>query len=163
MNRTFTIVGVLIACWISVFGQTTEKASDKDSKAKEQVTALAKELVNALSKGDTATLERILSEDYAEIEQGGMPVSRKMLIDAVKAQANTPIAMSIAFDVSDANVRLYGDVAIMGVIAKVKWSGIAKPTRNLVTLVAVNKNEHWQFVMAQYTEIETHVSKPRPD
>ena len=114
MKRIIIIVALICATSISVFSQKSDKKSDKTSKAKEQVTALVNEFATALVKGDVATLERILSDDYTSVVT--VPTTKKMLIESIKVNANNPDInklTAIDFDNSAANIRLYDNVAVM--------------------------------------------------
>lgn len=158
MKRTIIIVALIIAASISVFGQK----ADKTGKAKEQVTALTTELANALVKGDTATLERILSDDYAAIGLNGLPETRKLLIDYFKLNANNASVPKLtAIDLGESYVRIYGDTAVMVAPATAKWRGANNQTGEQIytaTLIAVRKNGNWQFVAAHYSEVKSQIS-----
>lgn len=167
MKRTIIIVALIIIASISAFGQMSDKKPDKTSKAKEQVTALATEFANALVKGDTATLERILSSDYVDVNPDGFPTPKKLYIDYFKVNANNANgyalkAINIDFSLSS-SIRIYGDTAIMVVLATPEWRGANNQTKNQLytaTLVAIKKNGQWQFVAAHYSEIKFQETKP---
>ncbi len=163
MKKTIIITALIIAASISVFGQMSDKKSDKTSKAKEQVMALATELANALVKGDTAVLERILSDDYADVAPNGFPTTKKLLIDFFKLNANNPKLEAI--NLRDSYVRIYGDTAIIVVPATAKWRRANNQTEEqnyTATLVAIKKNGNWQFVAAHYSEVKVQETQSRP-
>jgi len=162
MKRTIIITVFIIVASISAFGQTSDKKLGKTSQAKEQVTALAAELANALVKGDTATLERILSDDYGGIGLGGLPESREMLIGYIKINANNASIPKLAsIELGESSIRIYGDTAVMEVASVVKWRTPDNETGKktyMATLVAVRKNGNWQFVATHYSEFESQIS-----
>jgi hypothetical protein len=162
MKRTIIIITFIIVASISAFGQTPDKKSDKTSKAKEQVTALAVELANALVKGDTAALERILSVDCGTIGPGGLPLNREMVIRYFKVnENNASVPKLVAIDLGESSIRIYGDTAVMEVASVVKWRTPDNETGKktyMATLVAVRKNGNWQFVATHYSEFESQIS-----
>jgi Domain of unknown function (DUF4440) len=156
MQRTIIIVTLIIVASLSTFGQMSAKKPDKTSKAKEQVTALATEFANALVKGDTATLDRILSDDYADVTPGGFPTPKKLYIDYFKLNANTPVLEAININLNLSYIRIYDDTAIMVVPATAKWRGANNQTEEqtfTATLVAIKKKGRWQFMAAHYSEL----------
>jgi hypothetical protein len=162
MKRTIIITVFIIVASISAFGQTSDKKLGKTSQAKEQVTALAAELANALVKGDTATLERILSDDYGGIGLGGLPESREMLIGYIKINANNASIPKLAsIELGESSIRIYGDTAVMELASAVTWQTPNNQTEKSIytaTLAAVRKNGIWQFVSAHYSEIKIQIS-----
>ena len=165
MKSTIIIVTLIIVMSISSFGQKTDKKSDKDSKAKEQVAALIKEYADALVKGDTATLERILAPEYGDITPDGVPDTKNLLLEYFKVNGkNNPLrAIDIMSDIL--LIRIYDNTAVVYVNATVKWRGKNDQTeeqRYAATLTAVKQNGQWQFVMGQWTEFKSQETKPRP-
>ena len=72
-------------------------------------------LMAALLEGDSASVDRIIAEDYIEISAQGL-VSRKPEIMAmVRARAKTPRARSIGLKVTidEINLRIHGDTAVI--------------------------------------------------
>jgi len=162
MKRTIIILAFIIVASISALGQTSDKKSDETSKAKEQVTALAVELANALVKGDTAALERIFSDDLEAVGLGGFPENREMLIGYLKVNANNASVPKLtAIELGETSIRIYGDTAVMQFAPVAEWRTPNNQTRKetyTATLVAVRKNGNWQFVAAHYSEFESRVS-----
>jgi hypothetical protein len=163
MKKMIVHVALIIVTSVSVFAQMPSQKSDKTDKIKAQVMALATEWANAKVKGDTATLERILSDDFSEIYD--LPASKKLLIDSFKLNANNPDIRkltAIDFDTSLDSIRLYDNVAVMIFPAKVKWSGGKKGQPGegnfMHTLVAYKKKGQWQIVVIHYSEYKIQVT-----
>lgn len=142
MKRTITIAGLVFVCSISAFGQTAERTSDKGAKAKEQVMALANEYANAFVKGDGATMERIVSDDYGDI---GLAGSKFLLTRAFKEGGVLPAVFRLG---ENPTFRYFGNAAVLITDATLKWPESDKlgwNSRYMITFVAAIENGRWRI------------------
>jgi hypothetical protein len=180
MKRTIMVATFIItALSVCILGQTPGKKSDKDEKAKNEVTALADAFFKASVKMDAETMERILADDYVRIESfdvvdndvntigiSGIPYDKDFLIRLFKGASPDGLRLAaIQMDETTKFVRVYGDMAVLVTKITLKWQGsreeLAKKykfmPRNddfIVTLVAVKKNGAWQIVSTHQSEFK---------
>jgi hypothetical protein len=162
---------ILTALAVCITGQTPGKKSDKDEKEKNEVIALANKFFKASVKMDAEAMDRILSDDYVNIESQevvssdisndistGIPMGKGLLIRSFKEGSPDGLRMeAIQMDENVRSVRVYGETAVLVTKITLKWQGsreeLAKKykfmPRNddfIVTMVAVKKNGTWQIV-----------------
>lgn len=165
MKRTIILVALIIATSVPIIGQASGKKSDKNDKAKKEVVALATEYANALVKRDTATMERILSDDYGDISTTGLPTPKSLMIKFFKGlSADAPRLEAINLDDTWTFVRVHDNAAVLVTKITLKWQGskeeLAKKWGSImpmsdayvVTLVAIRKNGSWQIVSTHESE-----------
>ena len=116
----------------------------------EQLKKLEEDWNNAFIKGDAATLEKILADDYFMIDpQGGTSNKSKTLEDVKSGQFKPE---SIKYD--DLKVRVYGNTGIVtgGVIVKNAGGGLDSISAYRFSDVFVLRGGRWQAVNSQLTE-----------
>lgn len=149
MKKIIISVFIIVAVSVSVFGQSSDKKSDKTSKSKEEVTSLTNKAVDALVKKDVAVLERILAEDFLDISPSGLPSTKNLVIEYFKANAGKP-ALLDGIDLKYLTVNLYDNTAVVRTIVILNWKGSqAEKDEYYVTMVAVKKKDIWQIVATQ--------------
>ena len=73
------------------------------------------ELEVAFLKGDTASVDRILADDYTEITSQGLLKHKTDVIAIVRARASAPSAQSVGPEVTidETKFRTYGDTVVL--------------------------------------------------
>lgn len=106
------------------------------SNAKQEVTALTDQMIQAFLKGDTSFLETHSTDDYTAIHSDGRLTTKAQELDAFK----TGSLKYDSIDVRDKNVRVYGDTALVVTLSSSKgtlngkpFSGEFRTTRTWVT------------------------------
>jgi hypothetical protein len=81
-----------------------------DEKAIQQV---ERELETALSKGDSAILDRILADDYVEIDPQGGVKKKSDVLALARARSAAPRGVSVGPDITidSLTIRIHGDSA----------------------------------------------------
>jgi len=89
-------------------------AQNQGKSGELEIKKLERELEAALLKGDSVTLDRILGDDYIEIDAQGN-VKRKADVIAVSRARSAPRGVSLGPEktVDDLTIRLYGDSALV--------------------------------------------------
>ncbi len=155
MRKVNLIVLALVAiCLLAApgaLGQGATGGKPKAANAEEQITALAKQLTPAFAKADTAFLEKHLADDFVAIHSDGKLSTKAQEIDDVKS--GTLKWESV--DVHDSKTRVYGDTAVVMVLASSKGALRGKPYsgdfRN--TQFWVKRKGNWQLVLMQITRV----------
>jgi len=117
--------------------------------AQEEIKKIEQERNEALLKHDTATLDRMTSDDYTFINQRGELRTKAQILSGFKSGSFNYDAREI----SDLEVRVYGDAAVVtghalqkGIENTKDYSG-----ENRFTRVYVKQNSHWLSVALQAT------------
>lgn len=105
-------IGAVVAAFLSL---SLCHAQNPARNSRSIINKLERELASALLKGDTAALDRIVANDYIEINaQGG--VKKKVDVIAV-ARARSAVSQGVSIGpektVHDLTVRLHGDSALV--------------------------------------------------
>lgn len=116
-----------------------------------ELMALEKRFAEAVLKGDTQALDRLVSDDWVVYGPDGKAISKAAFLGVIKSGALTHSAM----DFDEARVRVNGDTAIVTGRATTTgaYQGQAFTTRERATDVFVRQNGQWKCVQTQLTTI----------
>jgi ketosteroid isomerase-like protein len=119
------------------------------SNAVNQLKKMEQDRANAVVKGDTDLLERTTANDYSFINQNGRKLSKSDAISAIKS-GDTKLD---TFDLSDLDVRVYGNTAVVTGRAAVKGKANGQDANGAVlfTRVYVKQKGEWKTVAYQQT------------
>src|SRR5579872_3227372 len=142
MAHTRSITYAVLFIWISaILGVAQATASL--SKPEDQVTQLERDWLTADGKGDAASLQRIIADDFIGSSFDSGLLSKQDIIP----QGGGPGGFAGASPI-DTNVRVFGDTAVLiGVIAT---SG-SQPKEIRATLVCQKRPQGWQIIAARLT------------
>jgi len=136
----------------SVFGEATGEQGSKASKSEQEVQRLEKEYFDAFFRGDVATLERLLLDDYMQTDPRARVESKAEVLQAVSSREARGIKL-LSYTMEDVAVRVYGNAAVL--TALVTWTAQAagqERTRSLrFTSVWVKGRRGWLRVAYQGT------------
>ena len=120
-------------------------------KVEQSIKALTEQLRHASLKGDAATLDKLLADDYIWIDSVGMTRTKA---DALEGFKSGKLKYE-ALEFSDIKVRVYGDTALVNATANSKghfgdreFSGQYRNVR-----VWVKRKGQWQIVSFQATRV----------
>lgn len=121
--------------------------SDKEKAVRE----VLRQMIDADLKDDAAELDGTLASDYVIIRDNGVVRSRTETLEGIKSHSTK----FEAFDLSDTQVRLYGDTAVVTFHANIKGSRAGKDMSGqfVETRIFVNRAGAWRAVLAQRTRI----------
>lgn len=145
---TLALAGCLFFSCISVIAQAPAAATSSE----QEIRALENERNQAILNGDAATLERMTSDDYTFITLRGELRTKSEIVKGFQSG-------SFKYDsrtISDLNVRVYGDTAIVTGRATQKGSerGTDYSGDYRFTRVYVKQNGRWMTVALQTTRIQ---------
>ena len=120
--------------------------------AEQEVRTVLQQVVDAALKGDTATLDQVLADDFTRIQSDGSELSKTQVIEGFKS-GNLKF---VVFDEADVKIRLYGEVAVAISTANIKmrtldgkeFSGQFRNSR-----VFVKRSGNWQVALFQSSKI----------
>jgi ketosteroid isomerase-like protein len=132
----------------------SQAPSSTDTKTAEQeVKQMIEQYRTALTKKDTAALERIWADDYTFINASGTVVTKAERLANLKSGATS--LDTIVTD-PDMKIRVYGGdvaVAINRVTLKGKYSGKATSGQFQASIVWAKTPTGWQLVCNQITPV----------
>jgi hypothetical protein len=109
--RSRSVVAIIALILVLSPGYAQNQVNKTDSVIKE----LEHELERALLKNDIATLERILEDDYVEIDAQGGVKKKAEVIELARMRAAAPRGVMIGPDktVDELTIRSHGDNALV--------------------------------------------------
>jgi len=116
-----------------------------------EISDLLDQYNDALLKKDAETLERIWADDLSFVNPRGQLLTKKERIENIKTGAT---ALRSA-DVSEKQVRMYGDTAVATLVVKIsgQYSGEEGSGEFRITTVWAKPKGSWQMVAVQMTPI----------
>ncbi len=144
MTRT-----LLATALLSLLVPATGRADDAD--AGKQVAMLSKKIIDANLKGESKTLDELLSDDFVGINPNGDIASKSQGLKDMK-DGTTDFE---SFDPSEVKVRVFGDAAVLTGRYRVKLKYKGHDIDDLVrtTEVFARLGGKWQCVSMQVTRI----------
>lgn len=117
----------------------------------DQIKKMEMDRAAAVVKGDWAKLDKETSDDYTLVNIAGQISNKSQMLEGFKSGQNK----LTTDDVSDMNVRMYGDVAVVTgkVTVKGMMGGQNVDGQATFTRVYVKKDGHWQSVALQQTAV----------
>lgn len=140
---------VLVVC-VAATSQTTTKANPI-GKAQQELMQLERDWSAAYLKHDTATVGRILADEYVGIDGRGIITNKAQEIEEAEApKPGSPMPPFVVLDesVTDLKVRVYGNVAVVNgrVVEKIRNKGGEGEIQYRRTTVWVKRQGRWQCV-----------------
>ena len=147
--KRMLVIGLLTITATSIaVGQVTNTRAATNDKAEQEIRQVEDKRREALLRSDTATLDRILADEYFVTNQFGQIQTKTQMISALKS-GELKFESVVEDDVS---VRVYGDAAVVTGRATSKHEG-RESTQVRFTRVYVKRRGHWQAVTYQVTRI----------
>ena len=149
--KRILIVTVLVAATAFVFSQPTRTGASQKGNDEQAIRQLLDEISSALSRNDTAALDRSYADSYTLVNENGVLLTKAPRLAAIKSGELK--FESVAFD--EVNVRLYGNTAVATyrVTSKAQFKGQEAGGQFRSTVTLVKMKGRWQLVAAQTTRI----------
>ncbi len=150
MNKLTGVILLLLMIGTSAPAQTTVRES-KHGRVEQRLVQLERDWSAAFLRHDTATIDRILADDYVGTDGRGIITNKAQEIEEAKApRPADPSPPFVILDetVTDLKVRIYGDVGVVNgrVIEKIKSRGKESEIQYRRTTVWVKRQGRWQCV-----------------
>ncbi len=149
--KRILVVAMLVAASSFGFSQPTRSGASQKGNDEQAVRQLLDEISSALSRNDTAALDRSYADSYTLTNENGVLLTKAPRLAAIKSGELK--FESVAFD--EVNVRLYGNttVATYRVTSKSQVKGQEAGGQFRSTSTFVKTKGRWQLVAAQTTRI----------
>lgn len=140
---------VFVVC-LAAASQITTKANPI-AKAQQELMQLERDWSAAYLKHDTATVGRILADEYVGIDGRGVITNKAQEIEEAEApKPGSPVPPFVILDesVTDLKVRVYGNVAVVNgrVVEKIRNKGSEAEIQYRRTTVWVKRQSRWQCI-----------------
>jgi hypothetical protein len=131
-------------------------------KSKRQVNAnekaikqLERELETALSKGDSGTLDRILADDYVEIDAQGGLKNKTDVLALARARSAGPRGVSVGpeITVDGLTIRIHGDSAAVVGRTTIRYQFMENETSSSLTQSQTPANVNQERFIRSYSKI----------
>jgi hypothetical protein len=144
MKRQWLVIGLLLMSVVGVFAQGS-------SKIEQEILKTEQARVNALTQGEMAKLEQLLSDDLTYTHSSGRVDSKKDFLDALKTGSVKYESMTH----SNVKVALYGNTAVMRGESDLKLLSGGRPVAFRIRFlnVYVKKDGRWQMTAWQSTRL----------
>lgn len=141
MLRVVLII-VTLAISSLVVGQDQDKQNSHDAKVEQELRKLVRMWDEANVKGDAATLDRILADEFSFV--GG--ANKAEYLASVKSKLPDSVVESAVS--SEIQVQIYGTTAVLTAVDTIKSKNKGQPYINkwLYMDVWVERNGRWQCV-----------------
>ena len=149
--KRILIVTVLVAATAFVFSQPTRTGASQKGNDEQAIRQLLDEISSALSRNDTAALDRSYADSYTLVNENGVLLTKALRLAAIKSGELK--FESASYD--EANVRLYGNtaVAIYRATIRGQFKGQDVGGQLRVTTTLVKMKGRWQAVATQATRV----------
>jgi ketosteroid isomerase-like protein len=149
MIRTYVISILTIFLCVSAIAQKNQQSDE--SKVESELMQLERDWSAAYLKHDTATIDRLLAEDYMGTDGRGWITNKAQEIEEAKEPVSgAPAPPFVVLDeaVTDMKVRPYGNVAVVTgrVIEKIRSKDKESTIQYRRTTVWVKRDGRWQCV-----------------
>ena len=130
-----------------LWAQSAQAAGDQSA-----ILDLVQRLAAAWVGGDRAFIEGLLADDWTVIDQGGLVLTKRQVLDEAFASAERRIESMV---VDEVQVRMLGDVAVA--TGRTRATGSYRGESATVTLrftdVFARRQGRWQVVASQGTTV----------
>jgi ketosteroid isomerase-like protein len=143
-------------------GMTAVEQGTPSGSTEDQIRTLTKEYTDALVKGDTSTLDRLLADDYVSLSAATGQKNKQQYLDGIRSGDVKWDAVNL----SDQQIHIYGDdtavsTATVNLKGRSKTKGDISGTYQAMR-VWVKRNGRWQTVSFQSTPVSGTQSAATP-
>jgi ketosteroid isomerase-like protein len=149
MKQTM-VVCVLAACALSAFGQAKSDAPKSGASVEQALMQMERDWTKAGLEKDTATLDKIMADDWTAIDYQGKTVTKAQSIADLKAGSSTLTTVTLG----EMKVRVFGNTAVVtgSDTEKSTYKGKDSSGKYVWMDVFVNRGGKWQAVASESTK-----------
>ena len=142
-------ISLLVLASLAVWALDSAAAQSKPDSASSKILAFENKWNAAYRRGDVATMESLLADDFIITVEDGSTFSKSGYIAHNGASA---LRVEIT-EMSGVNVRMHGNAAVVTGAYHEKGTSKGKPYeyRDRFTDVWMNKNGRWQVIASHYS------------
>jgi uncharacterized protein DUF4440 len=141
MKRQFRSVVMLVAAGLIAAVQVTPKGLPQGSNREDAILALVQTWLNAESEGDSATLDKLIADDFLGTGPGGNILNKTDIVPPGGGERPKMPKSRL----KESTVRVFGNTAV--VMGSVVYETLPQPGFRF-TLVFLNRGQGWQMIAA---------------
>jgi hypothetical protein len=141
MKRQFRSVVMLVAAGLIAAVPVTPKGFPQDSNREDPILALVQTWLNAESEGDSATLDKLIADDFLGTGPGGNILNKTDIVPPGGGERPKMPKSRL----KESTVRVFGNTAV--VMGSVAYETLPQPGFRF-TLVFLNRGQGWQMIAA---------------
>jgi ketosteroid isomerase-like protein len=141
MKRQFRSVVMLVAAGLIAAVQVTPKGLPQDSNKDDAILTLVQTWLNAESEGDSATLDKLIADDFLGTGPGGNILNKTDIVPPGGGERPKMPKSRL----KESTVRVFGNTAV--VMGSVAYETLPQPGFRF-TLVFLNRGQGWQMIAA---------------
>ena len=146
MKRHATALAMLVVLGFISTAQVAPKSMPQSSNADDTVLQLVQAWLNAESQGDSATLDKLIADDFMGTGPGGNILNKPDIVPpAGEERPKMPKS-----HVKESAVRLFGNTAV--VMGSAAYETLSQPGFRF-TLVFLNRGQGWQMIAAHLVNL----------
>ena len=140
------------AAFIFLFALPALEQTQQNKAVEQEILSLNREWADAMVRGDTATLERLFSDDLIVTSGSGTVRGKAEELEDTKT---TPDLKTYFFNTEDVRVRVYNDAALLTGLAKwrINYKGKDVDHERRYTSVYAKEKGRWRMTALQLTRI----------
>ena len=147
-----------------VLGQAPAK-KDQSGSAEEEIMRIRRDWYNAFFRGDTATMNRIETDDFIVVSESGLENKRSQLAGIQRAvKENRWKSSGVTLVDEDMKLRFHGETAVLSERSWNKESGQGNKSpesKAAVTEVWIKHDGRWQVMHLHYNALDQPASTRR--
>jgi len=148
MKRQFRSVIMLAAVGLTAAAQAIPRSLPQNSNPEDAVLQLVQSWLNAESDGDSATLDKLIADDFLGTGPGGNILNKTDIVPPGGGERPKMPKSRL----KESTVRVFGNTAV--VMGAVAYESLPQPGFRF-TLVFLNRGPGWQMIAA-------HLASPPP-
>jgi len=141
MKRQFRSVVMLVAAGLIAAVQVTPKGLPQDSNKDDAILTLVQTWLNAESEGDSATLDKLIADDFLGTGPGGNILNKTDIVPPGGGERPKMPKSRL----KESTARVFGNTAV--VMGSVAYETLPQPGFRF-TLVFLNRGQGWQMIAA---------------
>jgi ketosteroid isomerase-like protein len=164
MKRLLSLLILAFLGSLLILGQASAQ-KDQSGSAEQEITRIRRDWYNAFFRGDTATMNRIETDNFVVVSDRGSRNKRQQLAGIQKkVQEDKWMPKGVTLVDENLNMRLHGDTAVLSGLGWNKQPGQGNKhpkSKNAFTEVWIKRDGRWQVMHLHYNPLD-QASSPQP-
>ena len=146
MSRSVLVITANIITIVLILFPMTLSAMDQESDSRDELLILDRKIDKAYEVNDSASLEKLLADDFTWVHSGGIPIGDKAhTLNRMKS-----LSLQTKWEREMMRVKSYGAFAIVSGYASIEYQIVPPITSQFHILRVYVKSEDWKMV-SQHT------------
>ena len=149
---------LIIALWVLAASSITDAQTRSNNRVEQEIRRINREVAEAGLRGDKATAERLIADDYLYT---GMDGSTRTKAQIIKDMQPLPANINYSSRVEDVVIRDFGGTAVMSyrMVEDVEVNGQKNSMQYRSTDVFMRRKGKWQLIATHTSTIPSNKPK----